>query len=438
MNKEGIFPAIVILTVLPLTPMISLASSNTYQGNTQQPEEPPAWAIELCAGMQVGDSVEWPGRYSDTITALCQEENGLLVAVPALKKLSSGHGRYKHLFSLVDTGQDACYDNTGETITCPSTGESFYGQDAQFTDKEFDYTDNGDGTITDNITGLVWQQVPSSISYSWEDAQTYCEDLSLAEEDDWRTPNLKELFSISDFTTGWPYINTDYFGLTDSPDLKQQYWSSNYYEIGTTHEDMPSAMGVNHGTGHIKAYPDGSDGAPIATKYVRCVQGREYGINTFVDRRDGTVIDRATGLMWMQDDSLTALDWQDALAFAEQKNGENYLGYNDWRVPNIKELQSIVDYSGVYPAIDSRYFQITDENSYFWSSTSAYVSPENPGYYYAWYVAFGYTVDAEGEDLHEAGAVRFDIKAENGPAGEDPERIYNYVRLVRDADARDN
>ena len=44
-------------------------------------------------------------------------------------------------------------------------------------------------------------------------------------------------------------------------------------------------------------------------------------------------------------------------------------------------------------------------------------------------------VDADGTDTHGAGAVRFDTKVEGDPAGEDPERIYSYVRLVRDADS---
>jgi hypothetical protein len=85
-------------------------------------------------------------------------------------------------------------------------------------------------------------------------------------------------------------------------------------------------------------------------------------------------------------------------------------------VPNVKELQSIVDYSGVYPAIDQSYFNITDDDAYFWSSTSAFFSPNTPGYYYAWYLAFGYAVDGEGNDSHGAGAVRFDTKVEGGPA----------------------
>ncbi|MDY7079110.1 MAG: DUF1566 domain-containing protein, partial [Chloroflexota bacterium] len=150
---------------------------------------------------------------------------------------------------------------------------------------------------------------------------------------------------------------------------------------------------------------------------------------------DGTITDDATGLMWAQDDSGEGVDWGSALELAVQANEENYLGYSDWRVPNVKELQSIVDYTGVYPAIDTSLFNITDEDAYFWSSTSAYFSPATPGYYYAWYVAFGYAVDPDGNDSHGAGAVRFDTKVEGGPAGEEPGRIYNYIRLVRDSDS---
>ena len=289
--------------------------------------------------------------------------------------------------------------------------------------------------ITDNATGLMWQQVPSNSKYSWADAASYAESLPLAGYDDWRVPSLKELFSISDFDIGWPYIDSTYFSLVSAEETKQQqYWSSNFYNVGTTHGGMDSAFGVNHGTGHIKAYPDGSDGAPMAEKYVRVVRGQGYGANDFVDNGDGTITDYATELMWMRGDSSSGLNWEDALAWAEQKNAENYLGYSDWRLPNIKELQSIVDYSGVYPAIDQTYFDLMDEDAYFWSSTSAYFSPDSPGYYYGWYVAFGYAVDENGDDLHGAGAVRFDTKVEGGPAGEDPERIYNYARLVRDAE----
>jgi hypothetical protein len=60
---------------------------------------------------------------------------------------------------VVDTGQEKCYDNSREII-CPEPGEAFYGQDAQNQGIQPAYQDNGDGTVTDLNTGLLWQQDP--------------------------------------------------------------------------------------------------------------------------------------------------------------------------------------------------------------------------------------------------------------------------------------
>ena len=168
-------------------------------------------------------------------------------------------------------------------------------------------------------------------------------------------PSLKELFSISNFSAGWPYLDLTYFDLTttDSISKDEQYWSSNYYVGKTAEGQYDAAFGVNHATGHIKAYPALVTG-PMG-KRVRCVSGAEYGINQFVDNGDGTISDEATGLMWMQADGAEGMDWEAALAYAQSQNEVNYLGYNDWRLPNVKELQSIVDYSYAPDAQDAAY-----------------------------------------------------------------------------------
>lgn len=383
-------------------------------------------------------------------------------------------------FNLVDTGQDVAYGSDGIALdTMP--GDVFFGQDADYRGTPFSFVTSEDGVVVlDQNTGISWQRVPSEIKSSWGDAKQHCVDLELAGRDDWRLPSLKELISIEDFKEGWPYIDTDVFSLGNQPIGKQlQYWSSNLYRVGTTHGGAETAFGLNYGTGHIKGYPtgDGDSGArpgaepggndsrtgltappegeeqrgsrppppppsdgqaggpPVgnpAFKLVRCVYGAPYGENRFVDNGDGTVSDFGVGLMWKKDDSGEGLDWEHALAYADDLE---FASYDDWRLPNVKELQSIVDYSGVYPAIDKTHFNITDEDSYFWSSTSAYFSKngtdEQRKYYWAWYVAFGYAVGPDGEDSHGAGAVRYDSKIEGGPVGEDAERVYNFARAVR-------
>ena len=344
-------------------------------------------------------------------------------------------------YPIVDTGQDTCYDNS-ELIDCPAEGEVFYGQDAQFTGNMPSYTDNGDGTITDNVTGLIWTQDQSDQSMDWSQAPNYCETLTTGDITDWRVPNIKELWSIRDFSTGWPWVDTDYFHLVgedSSPQVEgalQHTWSSNYYLVDTEEAVKNVAFIVNDWTGHIKALS--------GRRYARCVSGDEYGLNDFVDNGDSTVTDAATGLMWTQDDSGEAMNWEAALAYAEASTDA---GYDDWRLPNVKELQSIADYSGVFPAIDSTMFNLTGitneagnaDYPYYWTNTSnPYIDPNDEyGYWYAWYVAAGYAVDANGNDTHGAGAVRFDTKSEDGANGPDGERYYNYVRLVRDAETVD-
>lgn len=102
-------------------------------------------------------------------------------------------------YSLVipDTDQSICY-HTLDVIASPSQGEPFYGQDAQYESIAPAYTNNGDGTVTDLASGLMWQQ-NDGISRSWQDALEYAETLNLAEQDDWRLPNARKLQSIVDY-----------------------------------------------------------------------------------------------------------------------------------------------------------------------------------------------------------------------------------------------
>jgi hypothetical protein len=87
---------------------------------------------------------------------------------------------------------------------------------------EVHYTDNGNGTIIDHFTGLMWQKIPSNDTISWEKALQYAENLSLAGFTDWRLPNIKELNSINDELKNAPSINSNFFTGVKSG----RYWSS--------------------------------------------------------------------------------------------------------------------------------------------------------------------------------------------------------------------
>jgi hypothetical protein len=103
---------------------------------------------------------------------------------------------------LPDTGQTTCYNATGKIIICPTEGEPFYGQDAQYQGPSPSFTDNGDGTVTDNNTGLIWQKINrhystgGGISVNWNSATNYCSNLEIGNLSNWRLPELIEMDSI--------------------------------------------------------------------------------------------------------------------------------------------------------------------------------------------------------------------------------------------------
>ena len=361
---------------------------------------------------------------------------------------------YAGCYPIVGTSQTDIWDATGNSIT-PVLGEAFFGQDAQFAHTTPVYTKSIDGlTVKDEVTGLTWQKSYDSGTYYWASIQTVVDNLNnqnYGGYGDWRVPTIKELYSLWDASVGWPYIDTDYFDITyiDEQELSHAiFWSSDKYTgvMGniSANGETPGAelaFGVNFGTGHIKSYS-----ISIGPKHqVRCVRGNlSYGVNLFQNNNEGTISDLATGLMWQQTDNGSGMDWEHALAYAQTQNNANYLDHNDWRLPNTKELQSLVDYkrspyatntANVGPAINALFNCTSILNDggkadypYYWTSTSA-ISMANGSYPSAWYVAFGQAEDGNGEDLHGAGAVRFDRKTVG--TGEGEERVLNYVRLVR-------
>lgn len=374
---------------------------------------------------------------------------------------------------VVDTAQDRCFDASAE-IPCATPGSAWGGQDAWYQGAQPSLTDNGDGTVTDGVTGLMWQKSPGP-KVTYAQAQAGAASLTLAGHSDWRLPTIKELYSLIRFDgiepsccetlamcpNIQPFLDNtvlDFaYGDTTTGDrvIDAQYASSTVYvgssELGTL------AFGVNFADGRIKGYPTGMVGGKTMTLFARYVRGAAYGDNAFVDNGDGTVTDQATGLTWLQEDSgafgAAGLDWKEALQWAESLE---FAGHDDWRLPTAKELQSIVDYgrspaSSSSPALDP-VFQATpilDEGGastwgYYWTGTT-HVDAAGGGSK-AVYVAFGeakgFMQDPFGKvqlvDVHGAGAQRSDPKAGDPasyPYGEGPQgdviRIYNLVRPVR-------
>jgi len=430
-------------------------------------------------------------------------------------------------YCVVGTGQTKCYDNRNE-IAPPKLGQPFYGQDGNFPGHLASYTLSADGlTVHDNNTGLTWQRSPDTNNDGILDrkdkltlaqAQALPAKLNAAKFggfDDWRLPSIKELYSLFDCRgtdpSGFqgtdtsqlkPFIDTKFFKFvygdtrTGERIIDSQYASSTKY-VGKSPRagGGDKLFGVNFADGRIKGYdlqmPGGNS---EKTFFVICARGNPaYGKNDFHDNTDGTITDRATGLMWSKSDSGKGTNWQDALAWVQKKNVEKFLGHDDWRLPSTKELQSIVDYSrspdtSNSPAIDP-VFDCTpiangvkqNDYAYYWTATT------HGGFMgggAAMYIAFGRAAgwmsahalaggapdrrggpgfgppgpggpppsgppgaaqqaggadDYHFVDVHGAGAQRSDPKAGDPtmfPHGRGPQGdvicINNFVRLVRD------
>jgi hypothetical protein len=367
-------------------------------------------------------------------------------------------------YAIVDTAQDLCFD-TAAQVDCPAAGQLFHGQDAQHEGHAPSYRDNADGTVTDLVTGLMWQQTPADDKATFADAVADADGYELAGHSDWRIPSLKELYSLTDFrgrvgrteADSIPYLQTEYFdfqyGQDDERLIDAQFVSSTQY-LGTTINSDATVFGVNFADGRIKGYPRdrGPGGSPF-TFYVRHVRGNpDYGVNDLEALGDGTIRDNATDLLWAQADQGEALNWSDAMASCQELE---LAGREDWRLPNAKELHSIIDYtrapdatdpSAQGPAIDP-IFSLTDDDSYFWTSTTHLDGPNAWGVYFAVGTGWGWfelppgSGDVQLINVHGAGCQRSDPKdgdpadwpQGNGPQG-DVVRIFNHARCVADVE----
>jgi hypothetical protein len=297
--------------------------------------------------------------------------------------------------SLPDTGQTKCYNNTAE-VACPQPGEPFFGQDAQYNTLQQSYTkldSNGNelpvsaaawAMVRDNVTGLMWEIKDSANgvknysnphdadnTYTWYDSnpatnggypgtpsdgtdtEDFINDLNSAQFggfNNWRLPTIQELASIVNREVYIRSINTAFF-----PNMNTTYWSS------TTNAQYSSKAWYLKFWMGTELYYDKSGANPVIA-----VRGSQSS-QSFIDNNDGTITDTVTGLMWQKDGSTPIKNWSDALAYC---NDLTLAGYDDWRLPDINQLQSIADYSRLNPSINTTYFSNTAVNSGYWSSTT--------------------------------------------------------------------
>lgn len=272
--------------------------------------------------------------------------------------------------------------------TCTTAGEDGCSEKGRVQNLT-DYIDSNypnDTTVKDADRNLYWLKCTHGSSYdsgsnsctglgdedklSAADAETACSALNAnnnnngyAGFNNWRLPTANELFEILDFNSFTPSVNTTTFPGTKESD----YWSSTNYTADST-----KRWQVSFNLGNLNATEK------TTTNYVRCVSGNSPPSPVPYYTNTETFIDYSTSLVWQACSSgetfvggcsgtAALLTWQAALDYC---NNLSLAGYSDWRLPNVYELMSIVNFQNAGPAINKTMFPTTISFAYWTSSTS--------------------------------------------------------------------
>ncbi|MFH0729814.1 MAG: DUF1566 domain-containing protein [Pseudomonadota bacterium] len=410
-DAEGLAYWVGILKSGTLTPGVFIANiiNSAYEG--RQGASADDWD-NIDAKIQVAEyytdqidaaGISWAG---DTL----DQAKEVLVGIDKDSDIDAAKGAIDAIIvfptaEIPDTGQTTSYTDT-------------VGEDADYTINPPAYTkldasgntlDDGAtewAMIRDNVTGLIWENKTEDDSihdkdntYTWydpnadtnggnpgtggdgTDTKDFIDALNAAKFggfSDWRLPTAKELQSIVNYGKTDPAIDTTYFSNTPSI----VYWSS------TTEAASPDgARPIDFHDGYI------FDEYKSESFCARAVRGAHPGgvfgdsavSGRMIDNGDGTITDKVTGLMWQKQDDGIIRSWESALTHCETLS---IADYDDWRMPNIKELTSIVDFCERYPSVDTTFFPNTAASPY-WSASSRAGSPEG-----AWIIDFS---DGDGD-----------------------------------------
>lgn len=265
-------------------------------------------------------------------------------------------------------------------LKVPDTGQvgnytAVFGEDSDYLLNTPQYSSNITGTVTDKITGLMWQKADGG-EMTYEQAVLYCDTLTLGGFTDWRLPKSHELFGILHHEKNRPAMDTLVFTKTTA-----EYW----WSVDKQVDDNAKIWVTNAGGGlgaHLKSETISAGGSKrIHIRAVRFVSDPAIIAQHFTDNGDGTITDVLSGLVWQKILSTNAMTWETALTYCENLSTANY---SDWRLPNIKELESINNVLGKNPSVDTSFFKGIKSANY-WSSTTLFGQTGK-----AWYMQTGY------------------------------------------------
>lgn len=302
---------------------------------------------------------------------------------------------------------------TGTSINLPKTGQttSYATGDDGALQKGIAwpnprFTDNGNGTVTDKLTGLVWLKNANCFgARTWANALTDANALANGQcgltdgskVGDWRLPNKNELLSLIDrskynpaLQAGHPFINvqTQYYYWSSTTSNASNYISG-YYARWVVGMEMGD-FGDLDSAPHVWPVRGGEDGVVKLpqTGQTKCYDAKNVEIDCANTGQDGEfkkgvnwpntrftvngdcITDILTGLMWTKNANLPnkLMKWDEAIAYAINLS---LCGYSDWRMPNINELESLMnaDESKQVNWLTAQGFTNVEYNRY-WSSTT--------------------------------------------------------------------
>ena len=287
---------------------------------------------------------------------------------------------------------------------------------------------NADKSLTDRLTGLSWvpdantPTIPGCVGgkKAWQSIFNYVDclnDANFLGHDDWRVPNINELRSLVNYSQQYPanwlrdqgfnnfqadnYWSSTISATTSIPDGEQLWsWHVNFYDgimyygkntsgfsewvLPVRGPDAPGAVTIPR-TGQTSTHFSGDDGD--------IKSGVAWPVPRFTVNTDSSVTDELTGLIWTVDANLMPvrdpgwdpdnsddgrISWEHALDYIAKLNDENYLGHNNWRLPNANEMASLGDLSQIEPSlptgnpfINVQCNSVSDAR-YYWTSTTQY------------------------------------------------------------------
>jgi hypothetical protein len=235
--------------------------------------------------------------------------------------------------------------------------------------------DNGDNTVSDSVTGLMWQRTVSVTQYDRAGARNRCQELRVGGHADWRVPSVIELVSILDFDTFNSSLDAKAF--PDSPTDPYGGQPVAYFGTSTLAGDTTGWL-VDFGYGYVALDATERD----RTVFLRCVRGAPAPANdTSTGRYDlstpGIAVDRKTGLTWQRATPPGRRKMENAKTYCAT---QTTLPGKGWRLPTIKELLTLVDFAKPSKfRIDDTVFdtptEIGDPYSVYWSMTAVVSKP---------------------------------------------------------------